>query len=695
MEEGDRMKKYLSIVLIFAIVASCVCIHNAFAQNNPNTITADATVKGDRVIISGITSSVSVEHITMLVTQYGLDSITDENIIAIDQQKVGKNGKYCFSFKMPDNADFGTYIAKVGGSGISVPVTVPFAYKPNSVELETVVKVTDAENTVHEYLYNYDGTSVSVGVSGTIEFINSTFDEGPVFAGWYYDKEMTFPITNGASVEAGEVLYSKYIGLQDNIKMENTEIRTTGTQALRFIARISTDFRSKMIALHIDNYAFDPSNESFNSSSGISYGFLLLPKKFLGEQPMIKGQVYRYGNRSYAPSVAAAKNTYATEPGYEWFTAALTSVQVANYKQEYAARPYMTYKDVSGIERTIHGPTTVSTMYDTAKRIIEENTESAEVIEYLQTNIIDAYDAYISGQASSASIATASMTVNGVTDTFDNDIQDSFEPLDYTVREFAAHSSSSNNTDTDEANVLYTTPEISLQNESTETSETLGDDSSYMINRINFADETGNTKDKPIANGKVSSVSITRKDNEAPAGVVIVSSTQKGELKHIKSTTMSESSLNVAVDYSIDLKFEDEYEGLAVTALVWENYETIRPLAGSVSEKHGSSVHVSAIENSDYIFTVKDSGVSNFNDIVYSVEFDPSVLNLVDCIANTPAIESNVGTYGNITIIEIGEGFVKFKSNTAIPEGKKWSGVVNRLKFEAVDESDTYINVNK
>lgn len=688
------MKKKLITILAVSIIILSFGLTLIYAQSQEITITANVSIQGDFVNINGIISSGEGEYVTLLVTQHGLDSISDDNIVAIAQKKSQIGGDYSFSFCMPEWADYGTYIAKVGGSDILEPVTVLFAYKPNITE--SVVKVTDSENIIHEYSYNTDEISVQIGNSGIIEFTNTTYADGPIFAGWYSDKELTIPILNGASVEEGDVIYSKYIGLNNNLKMDDTEIRTTGTLALRFISRISTDFRSEMIALHDDNYAFDPNNEDFNSTSGISYGFIMLPTKFLGGQPMIKGQVYQYGTNSYSPAVIAARSTYALEPGYELYTAALTSVIVANYKQEYSARPYITYKDASGIERTVHGPTTVSTMYDTAKRIIEENTEPEEVIEYLQTNIIDAYDAYISGQTSTTtSISGTSVFENdNINNMLDNDIQDSFYPIntsiiesEYPIIENEIVYSSENN--------MKNNISVLEQSEGNEISDFVGNESSYIIDRINFIDGEGNLTNRPVSNGKVYSVSATLTDNDSPNGVVIVSSMQKDKLLDVKSVAIANANVNETENYNINLSFGDEYKGLSIGAFIWENFETIRPLSGILSEEYGSSVHISTIEDSNYIFSVNDSGISDFENIVYTVEYDASVLELVDCVANTPVVETVAGTYGNIIITEVGEGFVKFKTNTVVPEGKKWSGVVNRLKFIATDAVDTYIYVSK
>jgi len=692
---GGIMKRNLIVLLVLTIVMSSFGLTLIYAQTQGITIDAHTSIQNKAVTIYGTISSGSGEQVTLLVTKYGTNCITDEDIIAISQKKSGKNGKFSFYFNMPEWADYGTYIVKVGGSGISTPLKIPFSYKPNDSEQLPIVTVTDSDAVVHEYTYNTDGTSVKIGASGIVQFTNNEYLDTLVFAGWYFDKDFTVPVSNGATVVAGDTIYSKYIGLKDNLEMEDTEIRTTGTQALRFIARISKDFRSEMIALHSDNYAFDPNNEYFNSTKNIGYGLLLIPTNFLGEQPLTKDQTYRYGSGTYSPSVVPAQKTYYITDEYVLYTGALTGTTVKNYKREYSARPYITYKDASGIERTVYGPTKVSTMYDTAKRIIAENTEPEEIIEYLQTNIVDVYDAYVSGQPSSSSIEFASRTITDTPKKLDNDIQDGFEPLKDIVQQVSEQYVSTNITNDGEAIIFNPIDAVSKQTEDTDISELFGNDSSYMINRINFTDETGNEKDKPVANGKVSSVSVIQQDRVAPAGIVIVYSTQKGELKQVNSAAISESTVNVAVDNNVNLDFGSEYESLVVTAMVWENYETIRPLSSTMSEKYGSSVHVSAIENSSYIFSVNDSGVSNFNDIVYLIEFDASVLDLVDCIANTSSIESNVGMYGNITIVGIGEGFVKFKNNNLIPHGKKWSGVVNRLRFNAVNDADTYVYITK
>lgn len=688
------MKRKLSVFLAVLILMSCTGLTAIFAQVRSVEISAEVSVQNNAITVSGIISSGANQSITMLVTQHGVNSITGSDIMSIDQNKSGENGRFEFSFIMPNRADYGIYIAKLGGSGITNPITIPFAYKPND-ESAVPLKITDSGSDVHNGFYNSDKMSVRVKNTGNVEFVNRSFNDGPVFAGWYSDSDFITPVSNGTLVNSGDILYSKIIGIKGKLEMTDTEIRTTGTQALRFIARISTDFRSEMIDLHSDNYAFDPTNENFNNTKEISYGLLMLPTKFLGGRDMIKGQEYTYMGRTFSPSVVNAKMTYAEEPGYVLYTAALVAVDIENYKREYSTRPYVTYKDASGVERTVHGPTIVSTVYDTAKRIIEENTASSEIIEYLQTNIIDAYDAYVNGQTLSTSVGINSTTVNDYFEALDNDIPDTFEPLDDRKQKNIVGAVSDDCVSANGGYEENCKATITKRIAKSTAAQLVGNESSYTINKISFRDQMGNEIDKPTINGKVSGVSVTQNGMDSLPGVAIVSLKQKNSLKQIKSVDMSETTQNSTVDYDIDLSFESEYENLSVKAMVWENFETMRPLAEAVSENFGSMVHISSNPNTDCIISVNDSGISKFEDIVYSVEYDASMLRLTDCIANTPNSETEVGTYGDITIIEIEEGIVRFKSNLSIPNGKRWSGVVNRLKFTAIGETDTCVYVSK
>ena len=100
-------------------------------------ITAQIEKTGNRLIVTGNISSVGNKQVTILVTA------PNDEIVYIDQKESGENGEYTFDFGLPLNAGSGEYSVKVGGGGISPPLTLSFMHMsetgPDAVDTEYVV----------------------------------------------------------------------------------------------------------------------------------------------------------------------------------------------------------------------------------------------------------------------------------------------------------------------------------------------------------------------------------------------------------------------------------------------------------------------------------------------------------------------------------------------------------------------------
>ena len=100
-------------------------------------ITAQIEKTGNRLIVTGNISSGGNKQVTILVTA------PNDEIVYIDQKESGENGEYTFDFGLPLNAGSGEYSVKVGGGGISPPLTLSFMHMsetgPDAVDTEYVV----------------------------------------------------------------------------------------------------------------------------------------------------------------------------------------------------------------------------------------------------------------------------------------------------------------------------------------------------------------------------------------------------------------------------------------------------------------------------------------------------------------------------------------------------------------------------
>lgn len=107
-----------------------------------------------------------------------------------------------------------------------------------------------------------------------------------------------------------------------------------------------------------------------------------------------------------------------------------------------------------------------------------------------------------------------------------------------------------------------------------------------------------------------------------------------------------------------------------------------------------------ATKESAYKIHIFATGIDNFSNKVFTINYDPSALSLVDLSAFTPGndiVSSNKyikGTDILISGINTSTGIVKFKINRKLPPYSIWEGDVNILKFKALKSCDTKVNVN-
>ena len=220
----------------------------------------------------------------------------------------------------------------------------------------------------------------------------------------------------------------------------------------------------------------------------------------------------------------------------------------------------------------------------------------------------------------------------------------------------------------------------------------------YEIKSIEFKDAEGMSCDGITANGCISSVELTKTSETAPDGVLLLVSYRNGRMEDFKVVNVSsEIDVDASVSYDVDLDFGNDVSGVTVKAMLWESLNSLKPLSNIFvpsANNASSSISINIEDGNSEILTLEGYSVENFDDIVYTVNYNSSDVDLVDCVANTPIAELEAGIYGNIEIITNIDGVLRFKRNTEIPNGKVWSGVVNRIRFVGKKDSATTISVN-
>lgn len=249
----------------------------------------------------------------------------------------------------------------------------------------------------------------------------------------------------------------------------------------------------------------------------------------------------------------------------------------------------------------------------------------------------------------------------------------------------------SNNTYAEETQIIKTTAQesYSLSNNNSDC---------YEIKSIEFKDADGMLCDGITANGCISSVELTKISETAPDGVLLLVSYRNGRMEDFKVVNVSsEIDVDTSVSYDVDLDFGNDVSGVTVKAMLWESLSSLKPLSNIFvpsASNASSSISIDIEDGKSEILTLEGYSVENFDDIVYTVNYNSSDVDLVDCVANTPITELETGIYGNIEIITNTDGVLKFKRNAEIPDGKVWSGVVNRIRFVGKKDSATTISVN-
>jgi chitodextrinase len=81
----------------------------------------------------------------------------------------------------------------------------------------------------------------------------------------------------------------------------------------------------------------------------------------------------------------------------------------------------------------------------------------------------------------------------------------------------------------------------------------------------------------------------------------------------------------------------------------------------------------------------------SFENLIFTIKYNPDVLEIIDYAAQTPKIDMSEGLIEgtDIEIISNENGILKFKFNKAIPQDNTWSGVMTIVKFTAIRTQST------
>ncbi len=189
-------------------------------------------------------------------------------------------------------------------------------------------------------------------------------------------------VRNTACEELGitNTVYDKNSSdLSSEFVVPGVQIRTSGNQGLRFTAYLGKDVLQKYSELNIDN-----KTELTRDDTGIGFGFVVLQKDLIDGERLYKS--------TELAQIVSAELIFEETDDYIAYTAVITDISIERYKVDFAAVPYITYKDAQGNEHTFYGEEYSANVYDTAMAGIEQETDE-EVIEKLQA-VINLYDEF-------------------------------------------------------------------------------------------------------------------------------------------------------------------------------------------------------------------------------------------------------------------------------------------------------------
>ena len=238
---------------------------------------------------------------------------------------------------------------------------------------------------------NDDGFAIKPIVTSTAKYTNSTFAK-IIFSFTATAKSHNISITANTPVSAfidGFVLYAHSDAVENaanSISYKGTAIRTTGVQGLRFKNRISLDALT-----HSGNYA-----------KVVEYGTLAIKAEYKKGEITVENLTdgkYEYTKSSgtvgcrlkCGVAYKAEDGTdvvYAADIYNKDFTGVLTGITEENYTSDYVTRAYAKVQFADGTYTYVYGDEQVASVSAVAKYIVENNLETEEIRDYLNTNIL-------------------------------------------------------------------------------------------------------------------------------------------------------------------------------------------------------------------------------------------------------------------------------------------------------------------
>lgn len=315
-----------------------------------------------------------------------------------------------------DGKDWGAPVKTGSGEAESYYVGTQYAryvkiVQTGSRNLYWSIHEFNLKNTKHDTYYNVayvDGSEV-IGINSYAvgknagSFMAAPETDGRIFAGWYNKavtldsvaaiKSAASSITDISSVSSDTAFYAGWIELEsDEFMLCGTQIRITEPSGLRFITQIGTDLIAGIEALNSANNSLQPDSAS---DKGIGFGTVTVAAA------RVNGKIVKDVNATQVNKgmvVCPAVKNFEKTDAYIRYTCVVKGIGQSNYKTDIAVRPYITYKDANGAERTYYyteagantGGGYCVSLYKAAVAFYDSSSEGSTIRTWLYENIISA-----------------------------------------------------------------------------------------------------------------------------------------------------------------------------------------------------------------------------------------------------------------------------------------------------------------
>lgn len=228
--------------------------------------------------------------------------------------------------------------------------------------------------------------------------------DGKIFAGWYKKAEVlnsanavkaaASDAVNAAGISGNTAVYAGWIEIgagDKSFDLLGTQIRIADPSGLRFITQIGTGLIAEIEALNTANESLRPDSDS---DKGIGYGTVVTAASNVSGTELVKDADAKTVLKGMV--VVPAVNNFNAESDYYQYTCVVKGISASHYETEIAARPYITYRDANGVERTYYyteagsnadGGYKVS-LYNAAKAFYNISSTDSEARTWVYNNII-------------------------------------------------------------------------------------------------------------------------------------------------------------------------------------------------------------------------------------------------------------------------------------------------------------------